>query len=317
MTLAPDDSLPYSRERAALRAEIDRLGRFDLPVVDRENLSRRLSAAMRAIETARRRPQELSWRHASAGMSMWHRLGTLVSALIVLSACSWRIFFAHPESADAAENATTALLLALLPAFFIGMHAATPLENVVDQRRSLRGALRFARRLQSGARRPRREARGEPFVGPPAADVLTISGVVIALVAAGNGFRLAGAGLALMLMLVFVVALVRRVRIRLALPFALRYVPRVFLAVLATFLGLLYLAPHMGSVPMINLGMTVLGLAFFYAASVQLAEERVDWRGEIVERDERPVFYWIAVLVCLLPAVGAIAGVALGWSRLN
>jgi hypothetical protein len=316
MTLAPRDDLPYASERAALQAEIDRLGRFDLPVVDRQDLTRRLRAAVLDIEASSRRPEDFSWVHAWARTSTGSRIGLLASVLLATGVAVWRVAFIPRQSADEAQFTDANVFLAMMAALFVGMYAGEQFLDVAGRRRRLRGALRFAQRLRSGARRPRREARAETFVGPPAADLLTAGGVVLALVAGRNGFWVPAA-LGVALMSSFVAALARRVRIRLALPFNNRHGKQVLLTGLAAYIGLAYLADGADSAALRSLAATLFGVALFYFGCVLLVEERVPWRYDFVERDRQPVQYWLTVSLTLFIAFALLAAVALGMGRLS
>jgi hypothetical protein len=175
--------------------------------------------------------------------------------------------------------------------------------QALSQRRDIRGALRLAQRLQSGGRRPRPEVFDSPFVGPPAVDLLTLGSATFALVAARNGFTVTGAALAAAPMLAFALALALRVRIKLLLPFTTHSAKWLCWACILLGIPLMYAGGKGNSGGPGSAGLLLFGFAFFYAAGVALAEERVHSRHEFVERDERPVLYWVSVVGLLTIAV--------------
>jgi hypothetical protein len=190
-----------------------------------------------------------------------------------------------------------------------GAVTAMPLLNGLEERRQIRKAIRIANRVRYGRRRPRREAFGEPLVGPPVADLLALAGTALGVAAGVGGLRALGAIVALAPMLGVWSALACRVKIRLAIDSVKRFKTALVIMIVPNIPVFVYLArrtvrPAIGT---IAIPMVTLAALFYLSATLALAEEQVTSGASIfAERDEQPATYWMAVFTLSSVAIGLV-----------
>src|SRR5688572_6802752 len=306
ITLPPEsaESL-YRRRQDEVRAEIHRVRSARIPAPERNRHVRRLVSAVRELQRARDNPEIFAWRYYTAQMS-WLRISGVVTCVIVG-------VLVIPQSFRRSHEwsvASVLLMITVVGAIWGAISGSWPLQEGLDRRRKLRGALRLAERTQSGKRRPRAEAFDAPFVGPPAADLLVIVAFAIGVLMSEMGSRLESAFVVLLSMVVFAVALARRLKLRLKLPFVNERAKSILFPTVAASILLIMLSRWAGSAVLGRVGLVGIGLTLFYMASVGLAEEAFMARSDIIRLDERPVYYWLHLSLTLITAFLA-SGLAL------
>jgi hypothetical protein len=237
----------------------------------------------------------------------WLRISVVVYCVAVAALATLMVLRLGNEELAVKFILSIALLGALAGIIFFGWTFG----DWFDHRRRLRAALRLAERMQSGERLPRAESLGAPFVGPPAADLLVVVGVGIGALMSRSGLPREGAFVGLMSMLAFVVALAQRRKLQLALPFTNRRAKPFLLPMVAASMLLVFLAPRTGLEDLLRVGGLGFALTFYYMASVGLAEEAVMAKSDIIERDGRPVSYWLHIFLYVVSAFAAAGAVLL------
>jgi hypothetical protein len=188
-----------------------------------------------------------------------------------------------------------AILILVVTPVFVGM----PFFDGLETRRKIHGARRLAVRLQSG-RRTRAEAEGDPFIGPPSVDLFAVGSAALGLFVGRSGFVAFGVALVVVPIVSVAVALGERRRVRLGLPETYSGAKVITLPFGLGALAAAFLSQLWGATKTVFPALVfVWAFLFCYTGYVALAEERVSNTGigTFIRRDERPVIYWLLMLL--------------------